>query len=120
MFLIHISGGTAEESLFMPRSKPGLYYALHGIGICAVVAAGVLAGFNGEYRRLGRPTRAAFWILQITSITWAFIAYGLEDFVSWRAFGATGPLVWLACVLIFAGMDCSIWKLLDPVIRFIS
>jgi hypothetical protein len=59
-------------------------------------------------------------MLQIASITWAVITYELGDYLSWKALGATGPFVWITCVLVFAGMDRSIWKVLDPAIRLIS
>jgi len=103
-----------------PQSKPMIFYLLHGTGILSMIAGSSVAMFNGEYRRVGGWTRAAFWVLQITSIIWALLSYTVQDYVTWKALGATGPLVWLSCVLVFAGMDKSVWKLLDPLVRYLS
>ena len=119
IFLAQMLGTTEADSIFEPQSKPLLYYALQGIGLGSVIAAGILAGISGEYRKLNRSKRLAFWLLQITNISWAFIAYK-ENIFSFKVLGDTGPFVWLACVLIFAGMNKSIWRLLDPTIRLIS
>jgi hypothetical protein len=103
-----------------PRSKPLIFYILHGGGILSVLTGGIFSMLNGEYARTDRWTRFAFWILLISSIVWAFVAYGVKDFLTWKALGATGPLVWISCVLIFAGMGRTLWKVLEPVIRMIA
>lgn len=113
--------GTDPDNMFTaPQSKPALYYFLHGGGILSVVSAGFLAAVTGHYGRLCSTARASFWILQAASITWAIIAYDIKDYVSWKAFGATGPVVWLSCILVFAGMNKSIWKKLDPMINLLA
>jgi len=120
VFLAQSTGQVPDNRFIAPMSKPLLYYILHSIGVIAVITGGILAGLSGAYMRLSKPMRVAFWLLQITSITWAFFAYNLDDFMSFRAFGATGSFVWIGCVLIFAGMDRSIWNWLDPTIRILS
>ena len=113
--------GTNIEDVFVePQSKPVLYYLFHGGSIVAVVGAGVVAAITGQYERLSKPARIAFWALQATAIIWAIIAYNLKDYLSWKAFGATGPIVWFSCLLIFAGMNRTIWKTIDRVINLIS
>jgi len=63
--LISMEVGTNPDNAFsVPQSKPLLYYLLHGTGIIASLAAGLLAAFNGQYKRLGGVTRIAFWTLQ--------------------------------------------------------
>ncbi len=120
VIVAYSTGASPDESFFGPRSKPFVYYIFHAAGIFSVLAAGILAFFKGHYRRLGGITRAAFWFLVITSVTWSLIAYDLDDYLSWQALGSTGPLVWLTSVLIFAGMDRSVWKSLEPVIEVIA
>jgi hypothetical protein len=100
--------------------KPLIYYILRIVGIFAAIAAGILAGKHGEYRRLNGLARAALWVLIIDSIIWAFIAYDMKDILSGQLFSLTGPFVWLSCILILAGMDRSVWKVLDPLIIIIS
>ena len=103
-----------------PKSKPFIYYLLHGTGIISILAGSSVAMLNGGYRRAGGGTRLAFWVLQITSIIWALLSYTLQDYLSWKALGATGPFVWLSCILVFAGMDKNVWKVLDPLVRYLS
>lgn len=113
--------GTNPEDMFTdPQSKPALYYLLHGGGIVSVLSAGILAAVTGQYGRSSSSARASFWVLQTASIIWAIIAYDLKDYVSWKAFGATGPVVWLSSILVFAGMNKSIWKKLDTTINLIA
>ncbi|RII27097.1 MAG: hypothetical protein CXR31_07530 [Geobacter sp.] len=85
-----------------------------------MIAGSSVAMLNGWYRKAGGGTRLAFWLLQITSIIWALLSYTFQDYLSWKALGATGPFVWLSCILVFAGMDKSVWKVLDPLVRYLS
>jgi hypothetical protein len=48
---------------------------------------------------------------------WAFAVYSVEDFLSFKALGATGPFVWLSCFCVFAGMEVKLWEKLDKVIK---
>jgi len=121
MVMISIMVGVDSEGAFSePQSKPTMYYLFHGVGIVSVVSGGFLAAVTGQYGRMSKPACTAFWFLQTTSIIWALFVYDLKDYQSWKVFGATGPFVWLSCVLIFAGMNRSIWKNLDHVINLIS
>jgi len=113
-------GTSVDEGVVDPGGKPFLYYACHGIGLVAVILAGILAAINGHYRKLDGLTRWAFWMLQITAITWAAAAYSFKDYASFKAFGATGPFVWMSTVLIFAGMDKRIWPVVNKVVPWIS
>jgi len=120
IMLAMIIGANVDDVSFEPQSKPVLYYFFHGGSIVAIIGAGVIAAITGQYERLSKSARIAFWVLQATGITWAIIAYDLKDYLSWKAFGATGPIVWLSCILIFAGMNRAIWKKLDRLINLIS
>lgn len=113
-------GPSAGEGLVGPGEKSRLYYALHGSALLAVLAAGTWAAMAGGYRRLRPLYRAAFWGLQVTAATWALLSYGLGDYLSFKAFGATGPFVWLSTVLVFAGMDQRIWPLLDRTVSWLA
>lgn len=106
--------------LVEPRSKPFIYYIFHGLGIASVLSAGALAALKGGFKRVSTGTLLAFWVLVITAVTWALIAYTLEDYLSWAALGATGPMVWLSCVLLFAGMERSLWNSLESVVRVLA
>lgn len=119
--IIAMMVGANTGDLFTdPQSKPGIYYLLHAGSIASVTFAGFLAAITGQYERLSRTARTSFWILQVASIIWAIIAYDLKDYVSWKALGATGPVVWLSCILVFAGMTKSAWEKLDPTINLIA
>ncbi|OGU05259.1 MAG: hypothetical protein A2075_01045 [Geobacteraceae bacterium GWC2_58_44] len=107
-------------ALVEPRGKPFVYYILHAMGIASMLSAGALAALKGGGKKLGSGTLLAFWVLVITAVTWALIAYKLEDYLSWAALGATGPFVWLSCVVLFAGMERSLWKPLEQVIRVLA
>lgn len=109
-------GTTAGEGVVGPGEKSSLYYMAHGFGLVSVIAAGTIAGVRGQYRRLDSFTRSTFWILQLTALVWALVSYGFADYVSFKAFGATGPFVWFSTVLIFAGMDKKVWPLVDKVV----
>ena len=109
-------GSTPSEDFLDPGSKPAIYYLLHGTGMIALISSGVIAGLKGQYQKLSRPMRFAFWLLMTTSITWSFITYDFKDVASMEVFGATGPFVWFSCVLIFTGMNRSVWRVLEPVI----
>ncbi|MRR55354.1 MAG: hypothetical protein EG822_12745 [Deltaproteobacteria bacterium] len=113
-------GSTASEDFLDPGSKPAIYYLLHGTGMAALIGGGILAGIKGQYQKLSRPMRFAFWLLMTTSMTWSFIAYDFKDVSSMEVFGATGPFVWFSCVLIFAGMNRSVWRMLEPVILVLA
>lgn len=113
-------GPSAGEGLVGPGEKSRLYYVLHGSALLAVLAAGTWAAVAGGYRRLRPLYRAAFWGLQITAATWALLSYGLGDYLSFRAFGATGPFVWISTVLLFAGMDRRIWPVLDRTVGWLA
>jgi hypothetical protein len=110
----------AYDEAVNPKSKPAIYYICYGIGIMAVISAGVLAAMKGQYGRLNLSTRIAFWLLQIAGVTWALVAYNWDDLISWKVLGSTGPFIWLTCITVFAGMERSVWRLLEPLIRFIS
>lgn len=103
-----------------PRGKPFVYYICHGLGIGCVLSAGCLAAFKGGARKVGAGTLFAFVVLAVTAIAWALIAYRLEDYLSWAALGATGPMVWLSCILVFAGMQRSLWGSLDRTVRILA
>ena len=103
-----------------PRGKPFVYYIFHGLGIMSALSAGAIAGFKGGFRKAGAGTLLAFWVLVITAISWALIAYRLDDYLSWAALGATGPVVWLSCALLFAGMQRSLWDSLERLLRALS
>lgn len=103
-----------------PRGKPFVYYICHGLGIASALSAGALAGLKGGFRKAGAGTVLAFWILVSTAVTWALIAYTLEDYLSWAALGATGPMVWLSCALVFAGMDKTVWATLERLVRVLA
>lgn len=120
VIVAHTTGVASADIFAEPRSKPFVYYILHAAGMFSVLGAGLLAFFRGYYQGLGTISRAAFWVLVCTSITWALVAYDLDDYISWQAMGSTGPFIWLTGVLVFAGMDRSIWKVLEPVIEIIS
>jgi len=111
---------TPPTTLVEPRSKSFIYYIMHALGISSVLAAGALAAVKGGCKKLGTGTLVAFWVLQVTAVTWALVSYTLEDYLSWTALGATGPVVWLSCVLIFAGMERTLWKHLERVIRILA
>ena len=113
-------GPSQEDDFLEPRSKPFLYYALHGGGMLAVIGAGIIAGLKGGFKRLGGAERTMVVMLIVTSLLWAAVTYSVNDYLSWKAFEPTGPMIWLTCVLIFAGMDRSVWKLLNPTIRIIA
>ncbi|GFO64860.1 hypothetical protein M1B72_04880 [Geomonas paludis] len=109
-------GTTAGEGVVGPGEKSALYYLAHGLGLLCALAAGTIAAVNGQYRRLDPTTRYAFWILQLTALLWALASYGLADYTSFKAFGATGPFVWFSTVLVFAGMDRRVWPIVDKVV----
>ena len=111
---------TPPSGFVEPRGKPFIYYIFHGLGIASVLSAGAIAGFKGGFKRVGAGTLLAFWVLVITAVSWALISYGLEDYLSWAALGATGPVVWLSCVLIFAGMERAVWSSLERLIRVLA
>ncbi|MDD2318979.1 MAG: hypothetical protein PHO83_02905 [Geobacteraceae bacterium] len=113
-------GSSPSDDFQNPGGKPAIYYILHGTGMLTLISGGILAGIKGQYQKLSLPMRFAFWLLISTSITWALIAYDFKDVSSMEVFGATGPFVWLSCVLIFAGMNKSVWVMLEPVIIFIA
>lgn len=113
-------GTTAGEGIVDPGQKPIYYYLCHGAGLMAALAAGGLAARNGQYRRLDPVTRRAFWMLQLTALAWALLTYSIADYISFKAFGATGPFIWFATVLIFAGMDQRIWPVIDKVVFFVA
>lgn len=109
-------GTSAGEGIVEPGAKPFYYYLAHGAGLLCALAAGVMAARDGQYRRLDPITRNAFWVLQLTAAAWALLSYGIGDYISFKAFGATGPFVWFSTVLIFAGMEKRIWPLIDKVV----
>ncbi len=113
-------GINPDDAYFAPQSKPALYYLFHATGIVSVVGAGMLAAISGQYRRLCLSARIAFCTMQAASICWALIAYDMKDYLSWKALGATGPLVWLSSILLFAGMNRSTWHSLGPVSNALS
>ncbi len=113
-------GINPDNAYHDPQSKPALYYLLHATGIVSVIGAGMLAAVSGQYRRLCPSAKIAFWTMQTASICWALVTYELKDYLSWKALGATGPLVWLSCILLFAGMKQTIWRLLGSVSTTLS
>jgi hypothetical protein len=120
VLVAHSTDVVPPTTFVEPRSKPFIYYIFHALGIASVLSAGALAALKGGFKKLGAGTLMAFWVLVITAVTWALIAYDLEDYLSWAALGATGPVVWLSCVLIFAGMERALWKDLEQVIRILA
>lgn len=109
-------GTTVGEGVVGPGEKSSAYYLAHGVGLISVLIAGIVAAAKGQYRRMSAGSRFAFWTLQFTAVIWALLAYGLPDYVNFKAFGATGPFVWFSTVLIFAGMDKKVWPLVDKVV----
>jgi hypothetical protein len=103
-----------------PRSKPSVYYLLHALGILSALSAGAIAAWTEGYKRCTAATRKAFWVLEITAVAWGVVAYGVDDYLSWQALGATGPVVWLSCLLVFAGMERELWKAVGQVIRILA
>lgn len=108
------------EGFVEPRGKPFIYYICHGLGMAGILSAGALAAFTGGFKRIGAGNLILFWTLVATVVAWALIAYRLQDYLSWAALGATGPVVWLSCVALFAGMERAIWKRLEQVVRFLA
>lgn len=108
------------EGFVEPRGKPFIYYICHALGMVSVLSAGVLAGFTGGFRKIGALNLMFFWILVLTVSIWSSISYTLEDWISWKALGGTGPIVFLTCVLVFAGMERGVWKRLERVVRGLS
>ena len=105
---------------FEPRSKPFIYYLIHGTSIFTLILSGILAILKGEYHKMDKISWLCFWILILTNVSWAMAAYNINDFLSWKALGATGPLVWISCIFIFVGMDQSIWQKVDRIIPIIA
>lgn len=120
IYLAQITGLDASDSIIEPASRPALYYILHGLSIAAALAAGFFYAIDGQFKKLSSGSRLAVIVLMTTSLTWALVSYTFNDFLNWSALGATGPLVWLTTIFIFAGMDQSVWKYIDPLIRILS
>jgi hypothetical protein len=108
------------EGFVEPRGKLFIYYICHALGMASILSAGALAAFTGKFKRVGTGNLIFFWVMVVTVVTWALISYKLEDYLSWAALGATGPVVWLSCVALFAGMERAIWRRLEQVIRLLS
>jgi len=110
----------AEGKFVLIEVKTPLYYIAHSIEIGAAIGAGVLAALTGRFAKVSPGARVALAVLFITATAWAIQAYGADEILSSNIFGVTGPFVWFALVLIFAGADRRIWSYVDPVIRALA
>ena len=110
----------SEGKFVITQIKTPLYYAVHGLELGSVIAAGLLSILRGRAGILGTGVRAAFCVLVAAAAIWASIAYTAEEILSSSIFGGTGPFVWFTLVFVIAGVDRRIWNYIDPVIRTLA
>jgi hypothetical protein len=109
-----------DHKFVMNVEKGAIYYGAHGMSICFLMAAGVLAALDGCWKVLSPGARLAFSVLLIETVLWATVDYNIDELLSSKIFGATGPFVWLSLLIVFAGVKRNLWVYLSPTIQALA
>ncbi len=96
--------------------KSALYYALHGLQIASLIAAGALALWRTDTRNIERGYLTQFALFLAATALMTLRGYTLSDLLSTKLADVTGPLPCLLSVLLFLGARRANWKLLGSLI----
>jgi len=84
------------------------------IAIYAALVCGILAGtmylFSGGWTSVGVGARLAFVVMVVWMVAHAIATFYEVPPIPAELRGAKGPLVWVSCVILFAGTDKRAWR----------
>jgi hypothetical protein len=97
-----------------------LYYAAHGVQMCLLIAAGLLALMSTNLRQIERGYMLRFTLFIAAAMLTALRGFAPGDFLTTRVADGTGPFPMIVSVLVFVGARRSNWVVLEKIMVAIA
>jgi hypothetical protein len=105
------AGEVGEADIY----KPAVFYIVHAIQLTLLLAAGVAALLNTDFREIERGFLPRLALFFGAALLMTARGYTASDLLSTRLADSTGPVPCFMSVLIFVGARRKYWGLLDKI-----
>jgi hypothetical protein len=89
-------------------------------GLIAGILAGIMYMFSGGWAKVGLGTRVAFAVMIFWMLIHSIVAFWEVPPRPSELRGAKGLLLWVSCLVLFAGTDRNAWKIVTRLIYVMS